>query len=525
MKIYPFYKKMLLSLATSSLSFSAFSLPILAQEMEEEISEASQQTDEIFETTLEEMEAKAEGSTPGTGTIYEWKLYAQELADQYVQASESEKDPLKAEMDRVEDILKTFEMTPMYRLYNKGSGEHFYTANVQERDHLIEEGWQNEGIGWYAPVNTGIDVYRVYNPEGDHHYTTDVKEKEALIKAGWRDEGVGWKSFEGDEVNAVPVYRQYNPNQYLCNHNYSVSESESKHLIGIGWLDEHVGWYGITPYSKIVSDKGVQFMDLETMKPLTGLHTINGTTYYLDPNNDGFASSGLIQEEDKIYILDAQGEKMKGWTEYEGNTYYLDPTTGEAKIGSMLYPKAESGKNKNIIVCFGSDGAMLKDCTIDGVSYGPDGEKQTLTTDERILLDCYGVYDQVGQDLRSCFNWTYQTIVYKAFNPQWRTPPAGRTHIQNFALYGLESHTGNCYTFASTFLSLARNLGYEGRLAKGTVQTVNGQEEHGWAELNIDGKWYLFDGSFAQGFNPNLCYMQPKERPTFVYTVQSYHYE
>ncbi|MBD5423757.1 MAG: hypothetical protein HDR44_01345 [Allobaculum sp.] len=529
MNTYPFYKKMLLALAASSMSLSAFSMPLLAQEMEDETSQTSLQESTLngVETSIEEMETSQKATnleTPGTGTIYEWKVYAKELADQYAKASESEKEQLKAKMDQVDQILETFEMTPMYRLYNKSSGEHFYTASQEERDQLVEEGWKDEGIGWYAPIHSGLDVYRLYNPEGDHHYTTDTAERDALVKAGWKDEGIGWKSFDGDEVNASAVYRQYNPNDYIRNHNYTVSQTEANHLTGGGWLDEKIGWYGLTPYSKVQTDRGIQYMNIETLEPLTGLQTIEGDAYLLD--DDGYLTTltGLVQEGDKIYILDTQGQKLTGWTEYEGKTYYLDPKTGEAKIGSMVLSKEESGKDKNSIVCFGDDGAMLKDCTVDGVSYGPDGEKQTLSVDERIMLDCYDVYDLVGKDLRNCFDWTYQTIVYKAFNPQWRTPPEGRTHVQNFALYGLESHTGNCYTFASTFLSLARNLGYEGRLAKGTVKTVNGQEEHGWAELNIDGKWYIFDGSFAQGFKADLCYMQPKERPTFVYTVESYHY-
>lgn len=33
----------------------------------------------------------------------------------------------------------------MYRLYNPNSGEHFYTASDEERWHLIDVGWNDEG--------------------------------------------------------------------------------------------------------------------------------------------------------------------------------------------------------------------------------------------------------------------------------------------------------------------------------------------------------------------------------------------
>lgn len=548
-----FMKKTLLVLASGSMAFSTFSLPVFASEEMQEESQATLlskevsediEVDQMEETTSnqendnkddsldpkEQEDPKTDDSTPNapastntdSKTIYEWKLYAKSLEEKLATASEAEKETLQAELDKVQAILEGFEMKPMYRLYNKNSGEHFYTGSQEERDTLIKEGWQDEGTGWYAPVNGGEDVYRLYNPEGDHHYTTDANERDALVKLGWKDEGIGWKSFNGDGVNAVPIFRQYNPNEYIRNHNYTASLNESQFLIGIGWKDEKVGWYGLTPYTMVESDKGIQYIDLETMKPLTGLQKINGQIYFLDPENDGISKAGVVQDQGKIYIVDGKGNRLTGWTEWEGKTYYLDEKTGEAKIGTMTLTKDQTG-TKNMIVCFGEDGAMLKDCEVDGVKYGADGSKQTLTIDERLALDCLAVYDVVGRDLSNCFNWTYQTIVYKAFNPQWRTPPEGRTHIQNFALYGLESQTGNCYTFASTFLMLARNLGYEGRVAKGTVRTVNGDEEHGWCELLINGKWYIFDGSFAQGFGASMCYMQPKDRPTFIYTVEAYY--
>ena len=135
---------------------------------------------------------------------------------------------------------------PMYRLYNPNSGEHFYTASVQERNDVRNAGWNYEGIGWYAPANdVSIPVYRVYNAYGgEHHYTTDVSEKNMLVKAGWNYEGIGWYS---DPNKAVPLLREYNPNQFSCNHNYTTSQSEHDFLVSIGWRDEGKAWYGVNP--------------------------------------------------------------------------------------------------------------------------------------------------------------------------------------------------------------------------------------------------------------------------------------
>lgn len=131
----------------------------------------------------------------------------------------------------------------MHRLYNPNSGEHFYTADIYERSDLVEAGWKDEGIGWYAPRTSNTPVYRLYNKNGgEHHYTRSSDEKDMLVGKGWTYEGIGWYS---DDNETVPVYRQYNPNEKANNHNYTASISERDHLLSLGWKDENIGWYGV----------------------------------------------------------------------------------------------------------------------------------------------------------------------------------------------------------------------------------------------------------------------------------------
>ncbi len=128
----------------------------------------------------------------------------------------------------------------MYRLYNPNSGEHFYTASDEERWHLIDVGWNDEGTGWTAPT-IGEPVYRLYNPyAGEHHYTPSAGERDVLVAAGWNDEGIGWQT-----GGKTPLYRLYNPNAYANNHHYTTEAGERDILLGIGWRDEQVGWYGL----------------------------------------------------------------------------------------------------------------------------------------------------------------------------------------------------------------------------------------------------------------------------------------
>lgn len=133
----------------------------------------------------------------------------------------------------------------MYRVYNKNSGEHFYTASAGERNRLVKVGWRDEGIGWIAPAKSSVPVYRLYNANaGDHHYTTSAGERKNLLKLGWKDEGIGWYS---DTNKEVPLYRQYNPNARAGSHNYTTSKAENDALVKAGWQAEGISWYGVDP--------------------------------------------------------------------------------------------------------------------------------------------------------------------------------------------------------------------------------------------------------------------------------------
>ena len=131
------------------------------------------------------------------------------------------------------------------RLYNKWTGEHFYTYDVSEKENLVSLGWTDEGTGWTSPSTSNTPVYRLYNKfvsGGDHHYTTSISERDSLIKAGWTYEGIAWYS---DDNKQVPVYRQYNPFATTGTHNYTTSKSENDKLVSVKWRAEGIAWYGL----------------------------------------------------------------------------------------------------------------------------------------------------------------------------------------------------------------------------------------------------------------------------------------
>ena len=133
----------------------------------------------------------------------------------------------------------------MQRLYNPNSGEHFYTASVNEKEHLVTLGWEDEGDAWKAPAKSDVEVLRLYNPNaGDHHYTVDKNEYTTLEGKGWKGEGRGW--YSADKENGVEIFRLYNPNAKAAGaHHYTTDENEKNTLVGYGWVYEGVGFYGV----------------------------------------------------------------------------------------------------------------------------------------------------------------------------------------------------------------------------------------------------------------------------------------
>ncbi len=128
----------------------------------------------------------------------------------------------------------------VYRLYNKWSNEHFYTADQAEYNDLIGRGWNDEQVGWVAPAK-GDAVYRLYNQwSGDHHFTTDKTEYNKCVKQGWTGENVAFYS-GGDYA----VYRLFNPYEKQFFHHYTMDKSEYEKCQKSGWKDEGVGWKAV----------------------------------------------------------------------------------------------------------------------------------------------------------------------------------------------------------------------------------------------------------------------------------------
>nr|WP_283811201.1 RICIN domain-containing protein [Enterococcus larvae] len=109
----------------------------------------------------------------------------------------------------------------------------------------------------------------------------------------------------------------------------------------------------------------------------------------------------------------------------------------------------------------------------------------------------YNVLNSVGWDLKKAFDWTrntigYQTSTYPAAN-------AGAAFANEHASRGFNQRKGNCYTYASTFYYLAKELGYDAHVVVGKVVQNSGTlGDHGWVEIDINGTTYVFDAELGR---------------------------
>lgn len=165
--------------------------------------------------------------------------------------------------------------TPIYRVYN--GIEHLYTTDNNEVTTLVKEyGWSDEGVKFYSDDWHTMPMYRVYNPNGSagaHHYTRNPDEKDMLIDLGWNYENIAWYATNLDPSNIPEEEEEYYANTIENTNSYATIEADVK-LSGSG-SGYHAKLLFQTPTAAV--SFGIQF-DEWAKAPYTN------TTFYLCEN-------------------------------------------------------------------------------------------------------------------------------------------------------------------------------------------------------------------------------------------------
>lgn len=150
---------------------------------------------------------------------------------------------------------KAADTVDVYRMFNRSTGVHFYTASPTERAFVLATWPQfaDEGAVWRALGVAGggtVPVWRFFNRDtGAHFYTTSDAER-ARILATWpqfADEGVAFHAYPGDAFDRVAVHRFYNGRTRT--HFYTADDAERAHVLqNYPWFAyEGISYYAIAP--------------------------------------------------------------------------------------------------------------------------------------------------------------------------------------------------------------------------------------------------------------------------------------
>lgn len=175
----------------------------------------------------------------GSAMVKAFTVDASSSSDQPTPTQPSDDRPSDGQTDdHQEDSHQTGQVAStmaIWRLYNHWDGDHLFTTDQTEYDHLATIGWTQEGVAWRSP-SSGNAVYRLYNPySGEHLYTRNASERDSLVSIGWNYEGV---SFYTQNGGGSPIYRLYNRWLTVGTHLYTVDETERANLVRLGWQDE-----------------------------------------------------------------------------------------------------------------------------------------------------------------------------------------------------------------------------------------------------------------------------------------------
>ncbi len=138
---------------------------------------------------------------------------------------------------------------PVYRLFNRNNSTHFYTSNLVEKDSLIGNYFNYEGVAYNAPVAGDQSLYRFHvSRTGSHFYTASSIEKDNIISNpawGYTYEGIAYNVYSAARANfgVAPVYRLYNT--FSTQHLLTASLAERDSVISTlaNWNDEGIAFY------------------------------------------------------------------------------------------------------------------------------------------------------------------------------------------------------------------------------------------------------------------------------------------
>ncbi len=174
---------------------------------------------------------------------------------------------------------------------------------------------------------------------------------------------------------------------------------------------------------------------------------------------------GWVKEKKDTYYY-KKYKPVKGWKKIDKKWYYFDKKT------NVMARNTIAGAKKGGYYYVDEDGVRVDDKTVNAAVKFVRKRAKKEKTPRKKLLACYDYFTD------KCY---YVNHGYKL--KKNKLPEYGREF--------LITDRGNCFMGSSAMCYCAKVLGYETRLGVGN--SYMGPTAHGWAEVKVGRKWYLFD--------------------------------
>ncbi|KAJ7156962.1 hypothetical protein C8R43DRAFT_1065279 [Mycena crocata] len=129
-----------------------------------------------------------------------------------------------------------------YRMYNRKTGDHFYTASSSEKKSFGKKGYKLQevsGLVFKSQQKNTVPFYRLVGGS-DHFYTMSKSERHSAVAGGFKKDGTAGYIFATQICGSTPLYRYYNGSDHF----YTTSQTEGENAVtNSGYMPENVAGF------------------------------------------------------------------------------------------------------------------------------------------------------------------------------------------------------------------------------------------------------------------------------------------
>ena len=269
----------------------------------------------------------------------------------------------------------------------------------------------------------------------------------------------------------------------------------------------------------------------------TGYKTvkIDGTTYYFYFVQDGKAFTGgwkdvPFGELSFTYYFQEDGRAVTGWKNLENTEYYFQENGRVAKDAFVTIDEKRYYFDESYTIVTGGwfcvdegyyfadeEGALLTDTVLEGYALDSNGRSSTRYRILQYVNEHTDPAMTEQEKIDALYKWVLENDMKYIRNTDhtkkdwvWKD-----SWVSDMADQQMDNWGGNCFRYASFFgLMVKEATGLPVAVYHGKTEAAGGgTTPHGWAAVEQDGVWYVYDPELQKHSNvkEKLCYKAPLE--------------